>query len=818
MLCYAASVIMYAQSKRDVLVARRILRWWRNLIQRREWLLPAVVYMAIPNWAGAAELFSPPAELAIQTGHSYQIVALAFSADGKILASAGGGQEKTVRLWDLATRKQIRSINEEADILAFTSEGRLLNCLAAGGRLGVRSVDDGRLVGVVTPGANPVLSGDGRTAAGNSFDGLEILDVGTSNRVKLAKPFAPIALSYSGRWLAARQGPRSAVIWDRLLGREACAFNLVRNHSVPAQFGGNESVLAFVQADKTLTVVNWGHSTKVFQHKLPSEPKALAVVPTAPAWVAVGFETYGQPSGINIYEAPTGKLVRSLLPQTYAGGPICFSPDARYLAVVVWRGGPQITLWDPFSGQELTELRGAVSPITSVVQPAGSHLLISGSSDSAINFWDLAHGRLLRRLSREDMGQLSLALSPDNRTLASAVGVNLGNGDYSNMGQIQRWSLTEGRALSSFEGPKGPLWCLGYSPDGSLLAGGGGETFSRDTNQVYLWDAATGQSRACCVGHTGAVRSLAFTPDSKLLVTAGDDKTVRVWNLPSGSLQRTLNCGIAQRSSIAVSSDGRWIAAGDIDLYVWEMETGRLVLTTQSADTSGFSKEEPRTPAEKGDLFFGTVSAVAFAPRSSVLAVGLEEGEIHFVDVAARRALFHLEGHAASIESLSYGSDGKTLASGSTDGSIRLWNVERREYLASLVAVPPLEYAIVTPDHYYTASRNASRAVAFGAGARSYPFEQFDLYYNRPDKVLEALGGDTMTVSSLRQAWQRRVRKLGFSPGQVSQDLHVPEVTLVSGPLPLAYLFERLQDPPTFVNDVATASFADVNGAVTKPL
>ena len=736
------------------------------------------------TFSSFAKSAAPPIGVTIQTSFAYQIESLAFSPNGQILAAAGGMSEKAVRLWDVSSRRLIRTIPEQADLLAFTSDSRLLRCSSSSGRLGSWSVVDGGPSGVLTTGFNTVISGDGRIAAGDrGLADFEIMNLETSNVIKLPKPWVPIALSHTGRWLAARTGFQTGTIWDCAQSNEVCSFDLPRNLSGPAQFGMQDSVLVFASTDGTLTMLNnWAKHPTVYRQKLPSGTQVFAIGQSADALVAVGINVpYLSLAAVNLYNPRTGQLVKSNSVPNYSGGPLCFSPDGKYLAMCIWNERPVVTLWDSKGEQELAELRGSVSPITSVICGPGTNTLISAGSDGMTCFWDLLNGCRVKSIIGTNFGEQTLALSPDGRTVATAVGVNIANQDYGTIGYIERLSLPEGQFLPPFKDSKGPTWCLAYSPDGSLLAAGRGETFSGNPTDICLWDTATGQITRRLKGHTGAVRSVAFTQDGKTLVSAGDDATVRVWSVSSGSLKDQFHTGACQDPALAISPDDRWVAVAATSLYVWDLKTGNLVLTTDSSASAPASAGLPSTA-----LPIYLASSVAFSPRDSTLAVGTELGDIHLVDLPTKTDLYDLRGHLATVTSLSYSADGKTLASGSLDGSVRIWNMPRKELLASLVAAPPDEYVIINPQDYYRASKNVSLAVAFSVGARAYSFDQFDLVYNRPDKVLESLGGDPETVASLRDAWRSRIALQGFDPDKLSADTDTPQVELISSNLPVS--------------------------------
>jgi DNA-binding beta-propeller fold protein YncE len=208
------------------------------------------------------------------------------------------------------------------------------------------------------------------------------------------------------------------------------------------------------------------------------------------------------------------------------------------------------------------------------------------------------------------------------------------------------------------------LTCLALSPDGKRLASG-----SRDWT-VKVWDTATGQETLTLNGHTGPVYSVAFSRDGKRLASGSADHTVKVWDAQTGQETRTLQGHTGGVSSVAFSPDGKRLASGTGDqqqgeVKVWDAATGQGTLTL------------------KGDT--GGVTDVAFSPDGKRLA-GATWGSVMVWDAATgqetltlKRQLSRIltdEEGMCSANSVAFSPDGKRLASGSYDGSIKVWDAQ----------------------------------------------------------------------------------------------------------------------------------------------
>ncbi|NES78578.1 MULTISPECIES: serine/threonine-protein kinase [Okeania] len=229
---------------------------------------------------------------------------------------------------------------------------------------------------------------------------------------------------------------------------------------------------------------------------------------------------------------------------------------------------------------------------------------------------------------------------------------------------------------------------VAFSIDGQTVVSGG------EDNSIKVWTLKTGSEPRTLGGwmfsHSGWVQEVAFSSDGQTLVSGSNDGTVKVWNLGTGKLVRTLGGWLGQDwgavQAIAISQDGQILASGhgDKTVKVWYLNSGKM---------RGYLKGHT-----------AWVESVAISPDGKVLASGSGDKTIKLWDVGTGRLLLTLTGHSDVVRSVAIAPDGQILASGSSDNTIRLWQLATGDLLGILQHPDGVNAVAISPDGLILAS------------------------------------------------------------------------------------------------------------------
>ena len=527
---------------------------------------------------------------------------------------------------------------------------------------------------------------------------------------------------------------------------------------------------------------------------------------------------------------------------------LTFSPDSRLLI----SGGTDKTaiLWDVEAQTLLHRLEGHRGVIYAVGFTPDGQRAVTESDDRTLRIWHVADGALIKELTGHRDKVRSLAVSPKDGSIAS--------GDRS--GEIRLWDGQTGALKKVFAHQGGVVGSLRFSPDGRLLLSTCGFGGSGCSERQRVFDSATGAELSAYAKHDNTVLAGAFTPDGRLVATGGFDGDIQIWDPKTGKTKTALKGTGRPRWAVGFSADGHGIAWGNA-LYELNRQRGysehindrgplEMAFHLPGADAA-LGEPQPLKSAkawvrakassgtlslqhrEGGDYGYDAIlyllkdgkpsgvsikratiglSSYSFTPDGKQIVSGGGSGVLTAYGLDGKK-LSDFVGHESEVWAVAASPDGRYLVSGSADQTVRLWNLKTRELLVTIFRGVDGEWAMWTPEGFYTGSSGADKIVGWqinqgpDEAARYITAGQLHKVLHRPDLVVAKINFDP--EGRVREAAAR------LNLQELLRSSLAPEVAILS-PEDGAMGEQVLEGTRTSVRVTVKAHVTDTGGGIGK--
>lgn len=331
-------------------------------------------------------------------------------------------------------------------------------------------------------------------------------------------------------------------------------------------------------------------------------------------------------------------------------------------------------------GRDLILLSLAFSPDGRTIASAGGGHLggREGPARGEVKLWEVATGKALQTITLEGQIVFQVAFSPDGKRLATASGP--GTSEQSVPGEIRLWNPATGELVRKTRAHDCGAYVVAFSPDGKLLASGGIATLDKSkigpvrgqhaTGDLKLWDLKTGKELWTRGGHSGTVGSLVFSADGKTLASSGGvfDGKVKLWDVAAGTDLGTLEFKAEVVQPVAFGPEASTLAVLSAN-------------PTGKEEGPGFTVRVSRWDTAKNkqidavDIKNGAVYRMALSHKGDLIACGCDHGAKVY-DVARRVEVRTLPSKLRT-RPVAFSPDDETFAAGGDDGTVKLWSVAK---------------------------------------------------------------------------------------------------------------------------------------------
>jgi WD40 repeat protein len=584
----------------------------------------------------------------------------AVFTDGQHLITASA--DKMARVWTppIAWQRKLASASSHPLALFWPQTNTVI--VADGPRLVLLNPADGKETAALLLGKEPVaglaLSGDGKVLASldraphrlklwslamskpGTFDKTEPLAV-----VDLPGELTALTLNSDGQRLAFSSAGKPAVhLYDVATKRELQRFADHQAAITSLTWQPDGRTLVSSSRDKTVRT---------------SDVAALKVIDAhAGGVVSVQYHasgtqalSAGKDKTIKLWDLTKGEVVKTFGPLSASPSAAMFSRDFTQVGAAA---GKTVHVWNLADGKEVATLPHPAD-VLSLSFNADKTRLVTGGADKVTRVWDLASGLELQFFTQTDPVRV-VAFHNSNTAVLSAAGNK----------QVTIDTIAAARVLKA---DTGPLTALTVTPSGTHVLTAGSD------KQIHLWNIASGAKERSFPVAPAPLHTLAIAKNNILVAAAGTDRVVRLYTFADG---KEVKSAPGELRSLAFSPNSLALAgagvSGAVDVWNVTFTPGQAPPPSLLTPLQSFRHTEAAT-----DVAFGTDNAIVF---SSGLDKNLQSWQVAG-DVPAKQFA-----HPGNVACVAFHASGTKLATGASDGKVRIWDMAKGTVLKEISAHP----------------------------------------------------------------------------------------------------------------------------------
>lgn len=630
-------------------------------------------------------------------GHTDAVLSVAFSADGQRLLT--GSYDKTARLWNVETGEQIREFRGHTLWVWSANFSRDEKRIVTTGQDGTAIVHD-----VEGSGQTPPFTGHRGPVYSAAFsrDGKTVVSAGYDRRLLAWKP--EDVKPYDFQQLKGIARNSASIQEARVI--PAAQYRALEGHTDAVRsvrFSDDGTLLVSGGQDNTVRVWDFGTLSPVTTFRgHGSEVTSAVFLPNGTTVLSASHDKTVREWNVASYEELRILRGRTLDGHEDAVLAASYSGDQKHILTA--SRDRSARTWEVLSGKPELELKeGHEYLASSAIFFPGGRRLVTAAIDNTTRIWDATSGGQIARFDRTGRSA-AVALSNNSRWIAT------GGEERS----AQLWDVETGKRIRSLQGHNFEVTALAFSPDDKILASGDFK------GHVRLWDVETGELTAKIEGHTGKITSIIFLDHGSKIATASLDRTVGQWEVSSGKELKSLILKhpdsvitmkvIPGAGHLITSCSDRVIRrwdpskatvletmgpfSGDIDSISISSDEKSLIAANTGTHTvhlwdlaSNREVELPQSNGQLGPMIDlkrrgGILWSVAYQPGTDdILTVGGSDVRLWDRNTGKERMSFSQHGTVAAAR---YSPDGKQIATGSWDNSAKIWDVATKTVIRKL--------------------------------------------------------------------------------------------------------------------------------------